>query len=114
MTQHVPIGQPDSSWRLLGFDPATGKTAWMKLEDDGQTLKVRTAMPVDEMLEENAALRQMDSGNWTGDMHLVSRMPIHLWQRLVAPAVQQDDQKYVSKVLNDPDYSKFRTKAGRV
>jgi hypothetical protein len=108
-----PEGQPDPSWRLLDFDPQTGKTAWMKIEDDG-ALKVRTVMPVDDLLEENAALRSMDSGDWTGDMHLVSRMPIHMWQRLVAPAVQQDDKKFVSKILNDPDYSKFRTKAGRV
>lgn len=114
MTAHVPIGQPDASWRLLDFDPATGKTAWMKLEDDGATLKVRTAMPVDDLLEENAALRQMDSGNWTGDMHLVSRVPMHIWQRELAPAVQQEDEKYISRWLNDPDHRKFRTKGGRV
>jgi hypothetical protein len=109
-----PIGQPGPDWRLLGFDPETGKTAWMLLQDDGVTLKVHTVMPVDGMLEENAQMRSMDSGNWAGDMHMVSRMPIHLWQRLVAPAVQQDDQKYVSKILNDSDYAKFRTKSGRV
>jgi hypothetical protein len=109
-----PIGQPGPDWRLLGFDPETGKTAWMLLQDDGVTLKVHTVMPVDGMLEENAQMRSMDSGNWAGDVHMVSRMPIHLWQRLVAPAVQQDDQKYVSKILNDSDYAKFRTKSGRV
>jgi hypothetical protein len=108
-----PEGQPDASWRLLGFDPATGKTAWMKIEDDG-TLKVRTVMPVDDLLDENAALRQHDSGNWAGDMHLVSRVPIHIWQRELAEAVKQDDQKYVSKWLNDSDHAKFRTKGGRV
>jgi hypothetical protein len=109
-----PIPPPDGSYRLLDFDPATGKTAWMKLEEDGETLKVWTAMPVDQMLEENAALRQHDSGKWAGDMHLVSRVPIHIWQRELADAVQQDDQKYVSKWLNDSDHAKFRTKGGRV
>jgi hypothetical protein len=108
-----PEGQPDASWRLLDFDPATGKTAWMKIEDDG-TLKVRTVMPVDDLLDENAALRQHDSGNWAGDMHLVSRVPMHIWQRELAEAVKQDDQKYVSKWLNDSDHVKFRTKGGRV
>ncbi|MFL6711118.1 MAG: hypothetical protein ACJ8HI_23200 [Massilia sp.] len=109
-----PIGQPGPDWRLLGFDPDTGKTAWMLLQDDGETLKVRTVMPVDEMLEENAQMRSMDSGNWAGDMHLVSRVPLHVWQRELAEAVQQDDQRYVSKWLNDSDHSRFRTKGGRV
>jgi hypothetical protein len=117
VTQHVPIGQPDASWRLLSFDPVTGKTDWMKLEGDveGQhQLKVRTVMPVDDLLALAAADRQMDSGDWTGDMYRVSTMPIHLHERLLGEAIRQDDQKYVSKVLNDPDYAKFRTKAGRV
>jgi hypothetical protein len=109
-----PIGQPGPDWRLLGFDPETGKTAWMLLQDDGVTLKVHTVMPVDGMLEENAQMRSMDSGNWAGDMHMVSRVPMHIWQRELADAVQQDDQRYVSKWLNDIDHSKFRTKGGRV
>jgi hypothetical protein len=47
-------------------------------------------------------------------MYRVSTMPIHLHERLLGEAIRQDDQKYISKVLNDPDWSKFRTKAGRV
>jgi hypothetical protein len=117
MSEHVPIGQPDASWRLLSFDPVTGKTDWMKLEGDVEghhQLKVRTVMPVDDLLALAAAERQMDSGDWKGDMHRVSTMPIHLHERLLGEAIRQDDQKFVSKVLNDPDYAKFRTKAGRV
>lgn len=117
MTKHVPIGQPDSSWRLLSFDPVTGKTDWMKLEGDVEghhQLKVRTVMPVDGLLALAEAERQMDSGNWKGDMHRVSTLPIHLHERLLGEAIRQDDQKYISKVLNDPDWSKFRTKGGRV
>jgi hypothetical protein len=117
VSHHVPIGQPDSSWRLLSFDPVTGKTDWMKLEGDVEghhQLKVRTVMPADEILALAAAERQMDTGDWTGDMYRVSTMPTHLWHRLLGEPTRQDDQKYISKVLNDPDYSKFRTKAGRV
>jgi hypothetical protein len=115
VTHHVPIGQPDSSWRLLSFDPVTGKTDWMKGDVEGHhQLKVRTVMPADELLALAAAERQMDTGNWTGDMYRVSTMPHFLWERLLGEATRQDDQKYISKVLNDPDYAKFRTKAGRV
>jgi hypothetical protein len=80
VTKHVPIGQPDGSWRLLDFDPITGKTDWMKLEGDVEgrhQLKVRTVMPADELLAMAAAERQMDTGNWAGDMYRVSTMPIH-------------------------------------
>jgi hypothetical protein len=117
VTKHVPIGQPDSSWRLLDFDPVTGKTDWMRLEGDvdgHHQLKVRSVMPADELLAMAAAERQMDTGDWTGDMYRVSTMPIHLHERLLGEAIRQDDQKHISKILNDPDWSKFRTKAGRV
>jgi len=117
MTHHVPYGQPDSSWRLLDFDPVTGKTDWMKLEGDvlgHHKLHIKTFMPADELLALAAAERQMDTGNWQGSMYRVSTMPIHLHERLLGEAIRQDDQRYISKVLNDPDWSKFRTKAGRV
>jgi hypothetical protein len=89
----------------------------MKLEGDvlgHHQLKVRTVMPADDLLALAAACRQDDDGRWRGDLHRVMSLPIHLHERLLGEAIRQDDQRYISKVLNDPDYSRFRTKAGRV
>lgn len=108
-----PIGQPGPDWRLLGFDQETGKTAWMLFNEDG-SLTVKTFMPVDDLLEANAAAMALDDGRWKGEMHRVASVPMHIWQRELAPAVQQNDDAYVNRWLNDIDHRKFRTKGGNV
>lgn len=101
-------------WRLLSRDEITGKEAWIKLDPDGRTWTVRTVMPVDDLLAENAELHAMRTNERWGDGQNVARVPIHIWQRELAEAQCQGDEKYVRRWLNDPSHSKFRTRGGRL
>lgn len=103
----------DTDWRLFDYDLATGKAVWTRFE--GDQLKVRTVMPVDDLVGENAAMRAEKQGaTWGDGLELVARVPMHIWQRELADQIQQDDKAVVSRWLNDPDHRAFRARDGKV
>jgi hypothetical protein len=102
----------DGEWRLLEVDPITQKQVWIL--DEGKRMRVRTLMPVDNMLDMNAEQAANSLGTRWGDGQPVARLPMHVWQRQLAPAINDGDEKYVRRWLNDSDHSKFRTRAGKV
>lgn len=97
---------------LIDYDELTGKEVWIREQDGIRT--VRTVMPVDDILDANAAA-QVDNLNrpW-GDVAPVASIPMHIWQREIAPAIMQEDEAYIKRWLNDADHAKFRTRGGRV
>ena len=102
----------DGEGRLFESDPETGKQVWML--DEGDKIRIRTVMPVDDLLDENAAMQTENLGKRWGDGAVVARVPMHVWQRQLAPAIHQDDKAYVSRWLNDSDHARFRTRGGRI
>jgi hypothetical protein len=100
-------------WRVFEYLPDIPKISWARM-DDQQQMTVRTVMPVDNLLERNERLRNETAGERWGDGKKVASIPIHIWQRELAEAQNQKDEKYLSKWLNDPDHAKFRTKEGKV
>jgi hypothetical protein len=103
----------ETDWRLFDYDLVTGKAVFMRFE--GDQLKVRTVMPVDDLVDENADRRAETAGTKWGDgIQHVARIPIHMWQRQLAEPLLQEDQKALSKWLNDPDNAAFRTREGKV
>jgi hypothetical protein len=71
-------------------------------------------MPVDNILERNERLRNETAGERWGNGQKVASIPIHIWQRELAEAQREGDDKYVNRWLNDSDHRKFRTKDGKV
>jgi hypothetical protein len=103
----------DGEWRLMDDDPEMGVRRWWL--DLGTHYVMRTEYyETDRMLEFNAALRSETAGQRFGEMRCVASMPMNVWQKTLAPAIQQQDSEYVRKILNDSDFSKFRTFEGRV
>jgi hypothetical protein len=93
--------RPDGGgWRLFEYFPDARKVSW--------------AMDVDDILERNTRLRNELVGERWGDGKRVASIPIHIWQRELAEAQREGDEKHVRKWLNDPDHRAFRTKDGKL
>lgn len=97
MTEHS--GQ--RTW--VGPHPQTGKLCQCRVEW------------VDPILEENKIRRAESAGKRWGDGQIVASIPSSMYYfGDFAKAVENDDQKYMTKFLNDYDNSKLRTKEGDI
>lgn len=101
-------------FELVSHDPTTGKSTWLRDNGDG-TFTQRTDMPHDALIEQNAAIRNDATGRF-GDWVRVASVPQNiLWDENVGlmKAMQQKDDKYLSKWLNDGDNRAWRTREGK-
>jgi len=105
----------DGDWTLHEWDPVTGRTVWQLF--DGEKVIFRTDTPVVQSLEENLIARNASSSDWKGDYHRIASVPMQLLyddNLGLNKAIQQGDDKYLSRWLNDSGNSGWRTKAGTV
>lgn len=103
----------DGDWTLYDYDIQTGRQVWALHNDDGSTT-FRTDYPVQPTIEINAAQRNMAQDNWHGDMHHIASVPLNVFHEQLGAASMQNDEKYLSKWLNDSDNRAWRTKNGTV
>lgn len=103
----------DGDWTLFSSDIKRGKFTWVMHHPDGsQTF--RTDYRADDTIEANTAMRSALDPGWKGDYHKVASVPLNVYWDQLADAVKQDDDRFISKWLNDSDHSKWRSKEGRV
>jgi hypothetical protein len=105
----------DGDWTLIEWDAHTGRTVWSMF--DGEKVVLRHDYPVAETLQHNAAARHAAPDGWKGDYHRVASVPLNLLyddNLGLNKAVQQGDDKYVSRWLNDSENRAWRTKDGRL
>jgi hypothetical protein len=105
----------DGDFDLIDWDPRTGRTVWSMF--DGEKTVIRTDTPVAQTIEDNTLFRNAASAGWKGDYHRVASVPMQLLyddNLGLNKAIQQGDDKYVSRFLNDSDNRAWRTKEGRV
>lgn len=103
----------DGAWTLIDHDIETGRSIWMT-EQDGQYV-FRVDMPLDDIFDQNNAALVETIGRKFGDYNRVASIPHHLiYQNGVNEAVEQQDDRWLKRFLNDPDNQKFRTSRGRV
>jgi hypothetical protein len=107
-----------SDWETFSFDPITGIHVEIKQEPVGPDhTKIhmrRTYIPVQELFDLNAERRAENAGARWGDGAVAASIPMNLYFEKFAEAKQAGDEKYVKRLLNDSDYSKFRTKEGNL
>lgn len=104
------------SWSLFDTDPMTGRKVWFSLDEGppGKTLW-RVEMPIDGLADANAEAEKATHGLRLPEWNRVASVPLNILEKTqLDTAIQMGDSKYVGKVLNDSDYSKFRTSRGRV
>lgn len=80
-----------------------GKTLW------------RIELPIDGLVDANAEAEKATQGVRLPDWNRVASIPLNILEKTqLDTAIQMGDDKYVSKLLNDPDFSKLRTSRGAV
>lgn len=103
----------DGDWTLFDFDYQTGRSVWSYF--DGEKTVFRTDYPVDNLLSQNAEVRNSAEKAWKGDWHRVASVPLNVFHDSgLAQAQEQGDDAFVSRFLNDSDNRDFRTKEGVV
>ena len=103
----------DGDWSLFDYDVQTGRQVWVIHNDDG-TQTFRTDYPVEPTIDINTAQRNLAQPGWSGDYHQIASIPLNVYYDQLAQANQQNDQKHISKWLNDSDNRAWRTKDGSV
>lgn len=103
----------DGAWLLMQHDAATGRSVWAT-EQDGQYV-FRVDAPLNHIFDANAEAEQATQGVAFGDYVRIASVPHHLvYQNGLNEAIEQRDNRFVAKLLNDSDNQKFRTSRGRV
>jgi len=104
----------DGDWILYDSDIQMGRYTWVRYEPDGRTT-FRTDYTVDPTVDANTAMRNAASPGWKGDWHKIASIPAPMvYDGYFAEAMKADDQKAISRWLNDSDNRAFRSKEGRV
>lgn len=110
MTQ--PITDADG-FRLVSYDPDLGRTVWSKVEDGQRVFRIDQR--VDQILDANNEAEVESQGKRIGDWSRVASVPVNLAHNNgLMEAMDQKDDKWVAKFLNDADNKKFRTRGGTV
>lgn len=105
----------DGDWELVDWDPVTRRTVWKMY--DGEKVVIRTDTPVAATIEQNTAARNAAPEGWKGDYHRIASVPMQLlYDDNVGlnKAVQQGDDGFIRRWLNDGDNAAWRTKEGTV
>lgn len=103
----------DGDFVLVDWDAQSGRSVWAYY--DGQQTHYRVDYPVAEAIEQNTLHRNAAPAGWKGEWHRVASVPLNLaHQGGLVEAMNQHDDKWISRFLNDSDMSAFRTKEGRV
>jgi hypothetical protein len=98
--------------RVLMRDRRTGKLVLFHTLPDG-SFAVETRVDVEGIVEHNKTARSTQTGNWKGDMHMVAKIPMHMWQSLRTEGRVQETRDF-KKWLNDGSNSAWRLKTGRL
>lgn len=101
---------------LLDFDPDSGMMQFVGNEG-GKTI-VKCVQDVEPVLDQNQRLRSNQESGWRGEMHHVASIPKIIidqwWKELGDNPLHRRNRKWFVAKLNNTDFSKFRTKDGRI
>lgn len=110
----MPRFHDENGFALFDWDKATGRTVWVRENGNGTTTW-RTDYPVDSIVKQNAEQRNIAGSGWKADYHQIASIPLNMIHgEGLGEAIQNDDQKWISRWLNDSDNRAFRTKDGTV
>lgn len=102
----------DGEWTLLSRDHKMGRTVWHRF--DGQHNHWRTDYDVEPVLKANHDERADNAGGRWKEGRRVASVPLNVYYDKLASAVDQADDKFLSRWLNDGDNRAWRTFEGQV
>ena len=96
-------------------DPQIGRTTWLVFDERGNLKGAHVEQDVDGILASNARARAATEGQKFGDWNHAARVPLTFLEKTgLDKAIDGGDNRYIGKILNDSDYSGFRTSRGRL
>lgn len=100
----------DGDWVLFSFDPIAGVERWYNPKEN----LFRTVSQADAIMNANKQAQANTAGKKWGDGRVVASIPLDLYYRELAPAIEQDDHKHVKRWINDSDNRAWRQKEGNI
>lgn len=113
-----PPEEWDGDWRLLKRNPLTGIEEWWRKNADG-TCTIRMTQDVEPIFDYNRAKANHNDG-WSADKELrrFASVPMTVIQDFKNKGVDlmrpEADLRTFKRIMNDGDFSKFRTAYWRV
>lgn len=103
----------DGDWKLFDYDFETGRSVWHYF--DGEKDVFKETYPADQLVDENAAMRNAAAPGWKGDWHKVASIPLNeVYDKELHRAISEGETKYLNRYLNDSDNRAWRTKEGNI
>lgn len=106
----------DGDWILHEYDPAMKRQVWYRENPDGSTT-FRTDYEVTDVVDFNTELRNGAARGWAGDWHRIASVPhaiLHDPKTGLVDAFRENDDRHISRWLNDGGNRAWRTKEGSV
>ena len=106
---------PGLHWVLFEDDCEMMRKTYIGYDDKGIPRGAHVEQEIDPILKQNALTRSVNQGQKWGDYKPSASIPLTLYEKLgMGDAIKSRDRRYLSKILNDGDYSKLRTSEGKV
>ena len=107
----------ENGWILVEYDTALKRGLWCWIDPEDGSYIFQTRYDVDECLAENT--RELNDAldpkvNRIGDWDHVASIPVGKFHADLDDAIDNEDDSYIRKYLNDPDNKKFRTSRTRL
>lgn len=109
--------------RLLDHDNFTGVTEHFHKDAMSGEVTIKHSQDVQTVIDANK-IKRIENNSWKGDLHHVASIPIvvvEMWRNELAQqgAVNTDplakeNKKFLIAKINSGDWSKLRTKEGRI
>ena len=100
---------------LFDHDPEIGRTVWLVFDDKGNMKGAHVEQDIDAIVKANAEAEKATHGARFGDYNRVASVPLTFIEKTgLDQAIDARDRRYISKILNDGDFQKFRTSRGQV
>lgn len=110
---------------LKEYDSFNGVTETFTKDKMTGKIAVNRSQDISGIVSANAAEQNaIGNNNWKGDMHKVASIPVVIWEQWIRELQAQgaqhkdpshnDNRAFLISKLNDYNYSKLRTKTGRI
>lgn len=106
---------PGLHWVLFEDDKEMGRRVYIGYDDKGVPRGAHEEQDIDHILAANALAKNATDGRKFGEWNRAASVPLTFMQKTgLGDAINGQDRRYMSKILNNSDYSGFRTSRGKV
>ncbi|MBL0848961.1 MAG: hypothetical protein EU981_02560 [Candidatus Liberibacter ctenarytainae] len=103
----------DGSWKLINYDPATGRTIWYLLDNEQDVYRID--YPIKHLIDQNRRDCEESSRKRVGDWQRIASIPLNILNSShLMQAHSEGDDVWMRNWLNNKDNAVWRTSEGYV